>query len=337
LLCYQLKKTGDIDCLEVVQLPVPRPAAKQVLVKMTAASLNYRDLLTLRGSYGSWQKLPLVPLSDGAGIVEEIGNEVTQFKRGDRVLNAFLPHWLEGEATELRLAGSYGGLVDGVLAEYCLFPEHALVKAPASLSDPAAATLACAGVTAWSAVVKCGGLKPGDTVLTLGSGGVSLFALQFAKLAGARVIATSSDDEKLERLKSLGADGLINYNTTPKWGNQARALNGGRGLDLVVEVGGAGTLNESIRAARAGGTIAMIGVVAPSSGELRLPLVAMQQQRIQGIACGSIADLSAMVTAIALHGVQPVIDQVFPFAQARDAFARLASGKHFGKVVIAIS
>jgi NADPH:quinone reductase-like Zn-dependent oxidoreductase len=308
-----------------------------VLVRMTAASLNYRDLLTVDGGYGSWQKLPLVPMSDGAGIAEEVGEGVSRFKSGDRVINAFLPNWADGEPNEAKLSGAFGGLVDGVLTEYRAFPEQALLHTPEHLSDHAAATLACAGVTAWSAVVKLGGIKPGDTVLTQGSGGVSLFAVQFAKLAGAHVIATSSSDAKLEKLKKLGADETINYKTTPGWGKRARALTENRGVDLVVEVGGNGTLNESIRATRTGGVIAMIGVLAGSSSDLRLPLVAMQQQRIQGVACGSIEDLQAVLNAMTLHSIQPVIDNVFPFAQAREAFAYLASGQHFGKVVIAIN
>lgn len=335
---FQLEKTGSIDCLElVVDRPIPRPAANEVLVRMTAVSLNYRDLITVNGGYGSWQKLPLIPVSDGAGIVEEVGAGASRFKSGDRVMNAFLPDWPGGEPNEARLSGAFGGLVDGVLTEYRVFPEHSLLHTPKHLSDHAAATLACAGVTAWSAVVKLGGIKPGDTVLTQGSGGVSLFALQFAKLAGARVIATSSSDAKLEKLVKLGADDTINYKTTPGWGKSARALTQNRGVDLVVEVGGGGTLNESIRAARTGGTIAMIGVLAGSGSDLRLPLVAMQQQRIQGVACGSIEDLQDVLDAMALHSMQPVIDKVFPFAQAREAFAYLESGQHFGKVVIAMN
>lgn len=331
---YLLEKTAGIDCLQLVDAPKPRPGHGEVLVRMTAASLNYRDLITVDGGYGSWQKLPLVPVSDGAGIVEEVGAGVSRFKSGDRVINAFLPNWIDGEPNEAKLSGAFGGLVEGVLTEYRAFPEHALLHTPEHLSDQAASTLACAAVTAWSAVVKLGGIRPGDTVLTQGTGGVSLFAVQFAKLAGARVIATSSSHAKLEKLAKLGADETINYKTTPGWGKRARELTAGRGVDLVVEVGGSGTLNESIRAARTGGIIAMIGVLAGSGSDLRLPLVAMQQQRIQGVACGSIEDLQAVVDAMALHGIQPVVDKVFAFAEARQAFKHLASGQHFGKVVI---
>jgi NADPH:quinone reductase-like Zn-dependent oxidoreductase len=216
-----------------------------------------------------------------------------------------------------------------------VFPQHALVDTPAHLCDPAAAALACAGLTAWSAVVKFGGLHPGDTVLTQGTGGVSLFALQFAKLVGARVISTSSNDHKIEKLRKLGADATINYTTTPNWGSQVRALTAGRGVDLVVEVGGAGTLNESIRATRVGGTIAMIGVLAQPAGDLRLPIVVMQQLRLQGVTVGSLEDFQMMINAIALRRQEPVIDKVFPFEQAREAFAYMAARKHFGKVAIA--
>jgi NADPH:quinone reductase-like Zn-dependent oxidoreductase len=332
---YELQSTGGIDSLKLLQRPTPRPGPDEVLLRMTAATLNYRDLLTIQGGYGSRQKLPLVPLSDAAGVVEAVGPGVTRFKPGDRAINGFFPNWLCGDPSEQKFSGAAGGEVDGVLSEYRVFPQHALVAAPAHLSDPAAAALACAGLTAWSAVVKFGGLHPGDTVLTQGTGGVSLFALQFAKLVGARVISTSSNDHKIEKLRKLGADATINYTTTPNWGSQVRALTAGRGVDLVVEVGGAGTLNESIRATRIGGTIAMIGVLAQPAGGLRLPIVVMQQLRLQGVTVGSLEDFQMMINAIALHRQQPVIDRVFPFEQAPEAFAYMAARKHFGKVAIA--
>jgi NADPH:quinone reductase-like Zn-dependent oxidoreductase len=223
-----------------------------------------------------------------------------------------------------------------VLTEYRVFPAHALVRTPDHLSDIEAAALPCAGLTAWSAVVKLGDIKPGQTVLTQGTGGVSLFALQFAKMCGARVIATSSSDAKIARLKELGADVTLNYKTTPDWGKRARELTG-RGVDLVVEVGGVGTLNESIRATRIGGTIAFIGVLAgPATTDTRLPLMVMQQQRLQGVTVGSVEDLQALCDGISLHRVKPVIDKVFAFDQVKDAFAHMASGAHFGKIAIAI-
>ena len=234
------------------------------------------------------------------------------------------------------MRAALGGSVDGVLTEYRVFPAHALVRTPDHLSDIEAATLPCAGLTAWSAVVKLGDIKPGQTVLTQGTGGVSLFALQFARMCGARVIATSSSDAKIARLKQLGADVTLNYKTTPDWGKKARELTG-RGVDLVVEVGGVGTLNESIRALRIGGTIAFIGVLAgPPPANLNLPLMVMQQMRLQGVTVGSVEDLQALADATTQTRIKPVIDRVFPFDQVKDAFAHMASGAHFGKVAIAI-
>jgi NADPH:quinone reductase-like Zn-dependent oxidoreductase len=234
------------------------------------------------------------------------------------------------------MQAALGGSVDGVLAEYRIFPAQALVSTPSHLDDAEAAALPCAGLTAWSAVVKLGGVKPGQAVLTQGTGGVSLFALQFAKMNGARVIATSSSDAKIERLKDLGADATINYGTTTDWGKKARELTGD-GVDLVVEVGGVGTLNESIRATRIGGTIAFIGVLAgPPPANSRLPLMVMQQQRLQGVTVGSVEDLTAMCNAIAQNGMRPIVDRTFAFDQAREAFTYMAGGTHFGKVAIQI-
>jgi len=261
---------------------------------------------------------------------------VREFAAGDRVIGSFFESWISGEPSEAKMRANLGGAVDGVLSEYRIFPKHALVRTPAHLSDIEAAALPCAGVTAWSAVIKLGGIKPGQTVLTQGTGGVSLFALQFAKMCGARVIATSSSDAKIERLKQLGADFTLNYKATPDWGKKAREWSG-HGVDLVVEVGGVGTLNESIRAVRIGGTIAFIGVLAgPPPSNSRLPLMVMQQQRLQGVTVGSVEDLQAMADAITANGMKPVIDRTFRFDQVRDAFAHMESGAHFGKVAIAI-
>jgi len=319
-----------------VDKPVPEPGQGEVLVRLKAATLNYRDLLTVKGGYGSRQKFPLVPVSDGAGVIERVGPGVREFAAGDRVIGGFFESWLSGEPSQAKMRANLGGAVDGVLQEYRIFPEHAVVRTPDHLSDVEAAALPCAGLTAWSAVVKLGGLKPGQTVLTQGTGGVSLFALQFAKMCGARVMATSSSDAKIERLKQLGADFTLNYKTTPDWGKKAREWSGD-GVDLVVEVGGVGTLNESIRATRIGGTIAFIGVLAgrPQS-ESRLPLMVMQQQRLQGVTVGSVEDLKAMADAIAFHRMKPVVDKTFSFDQVKQAFAHMESGAHFGKVAIEI-
>jgi NADPH:quinone reductase-like Zn-dependent oxidoreductase len=336
LKCYELQGPNGIDGLALVDKPVPEPGEGEVLVRLKAATLNYRDLLTVKGGYGSRQKFPLVPVSDGAGVIERVGPGVREFAADDRVIGSFFESWIGGEPSEAKMRKALGGSVDGVLSEYRIFPKHALVRTSEHLSDIEAAALPCAGVTAWSAIVKLGGVKPGQTVLTQGTGGVSLFAIQFAKMCGARVIATSSSDAKIERLKQLGADFTLNYRATPDWGKKAREWSG-HGVDLVVEVGGVGTLNESIRATRIGGTIAFIGVLAgPPPSDLRLPLMVMQQQRLQGVTVGSVEDLKAMVDAIAANGMKPVIDRTFRFDQARDAFAHMESGAHFGKVAIAI-
>jgi NADPH:quinone reductase-like Zn-dependent oxidoreductase len=336
LKCYELQGPDGIDGLALIDKPMPEPGDGEVLVRLRAATLNYRDLLTIKGGYGSRQKFPLVPVSDGAGVIERIGPGVREFAAGDRVIGSFFESWIGGEPSEAKMRSALGGAVDGVLGEYRIFPKHALVRTPEHLSDIEAAALPCAGLTAWSAVVKLGGLKPGQTVLTQGSGGVSLFALQFAKMCGARVIATSSSEAKIERLKQLGADFTLNYKATPDWGKKAREWSG-HGVDLVVEVGGVGTLNESIRATRIGGTIAFIGVLAgPPPSDLRLPLMVMQQQRLQGVTVGSVEDLKAMVDAIAANRMKPVIDRMFSFDQAKQAFAHMESGAHFGKVAIAI-
>ncbi|MCK1640053.1 NAD(P)-dependent alcohol dehydrogenase [Bradyrhizobium sp. 157] len=334
--CYELQGPSGIDGLALVDKPVPTPGDGQVLVRLRAATLNYRDLITVKGGYGSRQKFPLVPVSDGAGVIERVGPGVREFAAGDRVIGSFFEGWIGGEPSEAKMRSALGGAVDGVLAEYRVFPKHALVRTPEHLSDIEAAALPCAGLTAWSAIVKLGGVKPGQTVLTQGTGGVSLFAVQFAKMCGARVIATSSSDAKIERLKQLGADYTLNYKTTPDWGKKAREWSG-HGVDLVVEVGGVGTLNESIRATRIGGTIAFIGVLAgPPPSDLRLPLMVMQQQRLQGVTVGSVEDLQAMADGIAVNGMKPVIDRTFRFDQVRDAFAHMESGAHFGKVAIEI-
>lgn len=334
--CYEMQGPGGSDGLAFVDKPVPEPGEGEVLVRLKAATLNYRDLLTVKGGYGSRQKFPLVPVSDGAGVVERVGPGVSEFAAGDRVIGSFFENWLSGEPSETKMRAALGGSADGVLTEYRIFPNHALVRTPEHLSDVEAAALPCAGLTAWSAVVKLGGIRPGQTVLTQGTGGVSLFALQFAKMCGARVIATSSSDAKIERLKQLGADHTLNYRATPDWGKKAREWTG-QGVDLVVEVGGVGTLNESIRATRIGGTIAFIGVLAgPPQSDSRLPLMVMQQQRLQGVTVGSVEDLKAMVDAIAQQRMKPVIDKTFSFDQAKQAFFHMESGAHFGKVAIAI-
>ena len=331
-----LTATGS-ENVKLVRRPKPRPAAGEVLVRMTAAALNYRDLVVVNGGYGSMQRTSdLVMLSDGAGKVAAIGDGVRRFKRGDRVTSTFFDDWVAGEPAQEKLNSALGGLVDGVLAEYRVFPERALVATPDHLSDAEAATLPCAALTAWSALISQGGLRPGESVLVLGTGGVSLFALQFAKLAGACVIATSSSDRKLKKVRKLGADHVINYKTTPDWGKEVVAITGGRGVDHVVEVGGAGTLKQSLRAVRAGGRVYLIGVLSGAKHDLMLPFILTRNVRVQGITVGSREQFEAMLRAIAHARLRPVIDRSFPMARFADAFDHLAAGRHFGKVVIAI-
>ena len=334
---YELQEASGLGGLRLIEKPEPTSGFGEVLVRIHAVTLNYRDLLTIKGGYGSRQKLPLIPLSDAAGTVEAIGPGVSAFKPGDRVIGSFFENWTGGAPTPQKLSRALGGSVDGVLAEYRTFRQEALSFTPSHLNDAEAASLPCAALTAWGAIVKLGDIKPGDVVLTQGTGGVSLFALQFAKLCGARVIATSSSDEKIEKLKAMGADETINYRTVPEWGKAARAHTEHDGVDLVVEVGGVGTLNESIRATRIGGSIALIGVLAgPAQGEIRLPMIVMQQQRIQGITVGSTEEMNFMIKAIELHRMRPVIDRIYPFEDVRNAFEYMIAGKHFGKVAISI-
>jgi NADPH:quinone reductase-like Zn-dependent oxidoreductase len=328
----------SVDALRIVERPDPQPKAGEVLVKVKACSLNFRDWLMAQGSYNPKQKLPLIPVSDGTGEVIAIGEGVTGFKPGDRVLGHFFPNWLAGEPSVEKFSVSMGGPFDGWLCEQRTFPANALAHIPAHLSYEEAAALPCAALTAWSAVVTLGKLQPGERVLIQGTGGVALFALQFAKLAGAEVIMTSSSDEKLARVKAMGADHLINYRTDTNWGHTARALTGGAGLDHIVELGGAGTLMQSIRAIRPGGTISMIGVLSGPGHDLKIPLVVMQQIRLQGVTVGAKDGFDAMLRAISLSGMKPVLDERFEFSEAgvRAAYNHMGGGSHFGKIVIGL-
>jgi NADPH:quinone reductase-like Zn-dependent oxidoreductase len=330
---YRLHEFGGSDALRCEDLPSPKPGPGQVLVRLRAASLNYRDLMIARGIYNPRLKLPIIPLSDGAGEVVATGDGATRFKAGDRVVACFAPAWLDGPPTEAKGRSALGADAGGVLAEEVVLPEDGLLLIPAHLGFAKAATLPCAAVTAWNALVENGGIKPGDTVLVQGTGGVSLFALQFAKLAGATVIATSSSDEKLARVRALGASEVINYKTNTDWDKRVRELTGGQGVDLIVEVGGAGTLPKSVRAARLGGYIALIGVLS-GGGEFNPISILMKSIRLQGIFVGSRRMFEDMLRAVEASQLQPVVDRVFPFDQAVDALKHLESGAHFGKVVI---
>jgi NADPH:quinone reductase-like Zn-dependent oxidoreductase len=334
---WELQNRFGLDNLALADRPAPQPGPGQARVRMTAATLNYRDLLVVGGRYNPKLRLPLVPVSDGAGVVEAVGEGVTRFRPGDRVVGVFFQGWLEGEPSAEKLATGLGADLDGVLCESRVFDEAGLLPVPDYMSDAEAAALPCAGVTAWSAIVTLSRVRPGDMVVVQGTGGVALFALQFAKLLGATVILTSSDDAKLARGRALGADHLVNYRTEPDWSRPVKALTEGRGADVVIEIGGAGTLAQSIRAVRVGGTIAMIGVVAgAAASDVPLPLVVMRQVRMQGVTLGSRADFEAMLRACAAARLRPVLDERrFALADAPTAFRRMAAGEHVGKIVIA--
>jgi NADPH:quinone reductase-like Zn-dependent oxidoreductase len=333
---YRIHQASGPDSLKLDEVPDPKAGPGQVVVRVKAASLNYRDLLVVKGHYARNLPLPLVPLSDGAGEVAEVGSGVTKFKPGDRVTGCFFSNWSDGPLNDSASKSARGGAIDGMLAEYVALPETGLVSTPDHLTDEEAATLPCAGLTAWHALMEGGGLKAGQTVLVQGTGGVSLFALQFAKVAGARVIATSSSDSKLSKVRELGASDGINYKTTTDWDVAVRNLTDGLGVDHIVEVGGAGTLPRSMKAVKLGGHIALIGVLT-GGGEIDPRPLLMKNIRLQGIYVGSRLMFENMNRAVSLHKLKPVIDRVFPFDQAVEAYKHLESGSHFGKIVIEIS
>jgi len=332
---YRIHEMAGPEALKLEDLPDPRPGPGQILIRVRATSLNYRDLMAVKGQYSRNLPLPLIPLSDGAGQVVEAGPGATKFRPGDRVAGCFMPAWVDGPPGEEAMKSALGGAVDGMLAELVALPESGVVKAPEYLNDEEVASLPCAAVTAWNALFEGEPLKPGETVLVQGTGGVSLFAIQLAKAAGARVIATSSSDEKLARAREMGASDGINYKTTPDWDVAARNLTDGQGVDRVVEVGGAGTLPRSIKATRPGGQIALIGVLTGGGQVDPMPLL-MKSIRLRGIYVGSRAMFERMNRMLALHRIRPTVDRVFPFEQAAEAYKHLESGSHFGKVVIRV-
>ena len=333
---YEIRNGFGIDNLDLAERPEPQPGPGQVLLKMRAFSLNYRDLLVVKGLYNPKLRLPFTPLSDGAGEVAAVGAGVTRVRAGDRVAGCFMQGWVAGELSEAKAKSALGGALPGVLAEQVVLDAEGVVPVPEYLTDEEAATLPCAALTAWHALVSEGTVKAGDVVLVQGTGGVSLFALQFARLLGARVLATSSSDEKLARARQLGASDGINYKTTPEWGKKARESAGGDGVDHVVEVGGAGTLGESLKAVRPGGQVSLIGVLAGGGGQINLTPVLMKNVRVQGIFVGSREMFEAMNRALALHTLRPVIDRVFPFTEARAALRHMESAAHFGKIVLRV-
>jgi NADPH:quinone reductase-like Zn-dependent oxidoreductase len=330
---YEVRQFG-IENLAPVERDEPQASAREVVVKFHAASLNYRDLMFVKGTYNPKAKLPAVPFSDAAGEVVATGSDVTRWKIGDRVCPIFMQGWIEGAPTLQKNRTALGaGDRDGVLREYGAFDENSLVKIPDSLSYEEAATLPCAAVTAWNALVRSGNLKAGETVLTLGTGGVSVFALQFARMHGARVVATSSSDEKLERARELGASLTVNYRSAPDWDKEVLSLTNKTGVDHVIEVGGAGTLGKSLNSVRIGGHIALIGVLA-GGGDFDPRGLLMKSVRLQGIYVGSREMFEELNRAIEANGLKPVIGKTFAFAEAREALRYMESGSHFGKIVI---
>lgn len=320
--------------LRLAERPEPEPGPGEVRLKMHAAALNYRDLLVPEKGYGARMKaLPLIMLSDGVGTVDKLGPGVTGPAVGTRVCPLMNQSWLAGEPDDDKLALTLGSELDGTMADYMVVAAAGVVPVPEHLSDAEAATLPTAAITAWRALISEGRLRPGERVLVQGTGGVSLFALLFAKLAGAFVIVISSSDEKLERVRGLGADATLNYRETPEWGRPVRALAGG-GVDHVVEVGGQGTLPQSLRAVRGGGTISLIGVLAGGTMDARLGLIVTRHVRLQGITVGSGDDFRAMVRAIGHSRLNSPIDSEFAFENLHAALDHLASGRHFGKIVI---
>ncbi len=330
---YEIQQFG-VDSLALTERESPSAGPGQVKVRMKAWSLNYRDFLVAEGRYNPRMKLPMVPLSDGCGEVVAVGEGVTAWTAGDRVAGTFMQTWLTGPYRDVYGRSALGGAIPGVLAEEVVFDETGLVRVPDSLSWMEGATLPCAALTAWDALVSTGGLQPGETVLIQGSGGVSIFALQFARALGARVIATTGTKAKEARLLELGAAAVINYREQPDWDKRVREETGGHGVNHVVEVGGAGTLGKSLGAVRGGGSIYLIGVLTGLTSEVNIAPILHKFVRVQGIYVGSREMFEAMNQAVELHHLKPVVDRVFAFEEARAGLRYLESGAQFGKIVI---
>jgi NADPH:quinone reductase-like Zn-dependent oxidoreductase len=332
-----LELSGDfgLENLKLVDAPDPTPGHGEVLVRMTAVSLNYRDLLMMSGTYSrAAAALPITPFSDGCGIVESVGTGVTRVKPGDRVSTLFFQNWASGRPTFEGLTSALGQPIPGCGRELAVFSQHGVSKVPEFLTDHQVATLPCAALTAWRAMFEDGDLEPGDTVVLQGTGGVSIFGLQFAKAAGYRAIITSSSDEKLSRTKAMGADLGVNYRETPAWSAPVRKATQGVGADFVMEVGGAQTLTESLKSIRLGGHIAVIGVLSGGQEPLNIGAMIGTGARLQGVSVGSREMFEAMCRAIDLHRISPVVDKVYPIEEARAAFEAMAAGSHFGKIVL---
>jgi NADPH:quinone reductase-like Zn-dependent oxidoreductase len=332
---YHIERFGGLDGLVLRTDKDPAPGPNDVLVRVRANALNHRDLNVMKGRYRVTPKSDVVPLSDGAGEVAAVGARVTRVKVGDRVAGTFFQRWIGGRMEAACLRSDLGGSVDGMLTEFALLDEEGVVPVPAHLSFEEAATLPCAAVTAWASLAERARVTAGETVLTMGTGGVSVFALQFAKLFGARVIATTSSAGKAQRLRELGADDVINYRETPEWEREVLRLTGGRGVDHVVEVGGPSTLARSVKCAGLGAHIVMVGILGGAGEMLDPTLLRGKSVMLRTISVGSRQSFEAMNRAIELHRLRPVIDRVFAFSRAAEAYRHLASGRHFGKVAIA--
>jgi NADPH:quinone reductase-like Zn-dependent oxidoreductase len=335
---HAVRTTGGtaIDQLVFEEIDVPEPGPGQVLVAIKAVSLNFRDLAVVTGRYPRNTSQPTIIASDGSGEVVAVGEGVTAFHTGDRVVGSFFQNWITGAFAREYGASALGGGIDGVLTQFRVFEQQGLLRVPEHLSLEEAATLPCAGLTAWNALVSTCHVQAGDTVLLLGTGGVSIFGLQFAKLHGARVIITSSSDEKLARAKALGADQTINYKNTPNWDQEVLRLTGGKGADIVLEVGGGETFPRSMNSVRASGQIAVIGVLSGVMGTIPVGLIGIQTLSVRGIFVGSVAMFEDMNRALAANQLRPVVDRVFPFEKSADALRCMQSAQHFGKIVITL-
>jgi len=328
-------KPSTLDVLEWVDIDATAaPGPGEITVDLKASSLNYHDYAVVKGMIPT--EPGRIPMSDGAGIVSAVGDGVTEFSVGDHVVSTFFPDWLDGRPPSSAFTRVPGDGIDGYARGAVTAPTHWFTRAPSGFSHAEAATLTCAGLTAWRALFVDYAVKPGDTVLVQGTGGVSIFALQFAKAAGATVIATSSSNEKLERVRELGADHLINYKEVESWGPKALEITGGRGVDCVVEIGGAGTLDQSMLATRVGGHVALIGVLAGFAGPVQTALLFSKNLKVQGLTVGSRAMQQDMIAAIEANGIKPIISDTFALADLADAFRHQESGSHFGKIAVEI-
>ena len=334
---FEIRDAFGLDNLKLSERPTPEPAPDEVMIRVRAVSLNYRDLLVVQGKYNPRMKLPRVPLSDGAGEIVSVGADVTTWKPGDRVVVPFFPAWLDGELSAPAAASALGGDIDGMLREFVTIPASALLSIPDHLGFEQASALPCAAVTAWNGLFVSGNLKPGQTLLLQGTGGVSLFGLQFARITGANIILISSSDAKLDRARAMGATHTINYKSVPDWEKRVHEITGGRGVDLTLEVGGTGTLSKTLKATRYAGQVSLIGVLSGISGDVQIAPILHKSIAVRGIYVGSRAMFESMNRAISQHKIEPIIDRIFDFEQTPDAVRHLESAQHFGKIVIRIN